>query len=946
MSFDLDDRGADELDAIARRGGVRFGTGMEPGFLSGTGAAAAEGLARGLVAKPALLLGDAATPVLRGPAQAVDKALGTSLDAWLLDQQRRNLTVLDELKPDPVTTGFAGQVVGGLFDLGSSALLYSPEGAAILEGYSRRQEMLGQGVDAGTATAVGTAAGVATLVGVKAPVTLGQAAIGQGAAAVARNVGYGAGVSVASGVAERGASRDILKASGYEQQAATLEPYDLTAMAAEATLGALFSGAAGAIEARSTVRAQAATDAALAITSADHAARGTAPGVPADAKSTAAHGTALSQAIDQVLRNDPVNVGDQLADTAFVRPQSPALAEAREEAQLHVADLLPVPRRGLEPAAGGAAFRPAANAPRGVRNNNPGNIEAGSANWQGQTGSDGRFATFETPELGIRALARNLLTYQERHGLDTVQAIIHRWAPPGENDTGAYVGAVARAVGVGPTDRLNLRDPQTLQNLAGAIIRHENGQNPYPDATVRAGVDLALGGRAGEVVTERGMRVPFRYRVAEADRLITSNDADLRPNPAYPAELQPRDRTRDASEVQIARIAGNLQPELLAESARASDGAPIIGTDGVVESGNGRMLALGRAYAGERGAEYRAWLEGNAERFGLDAEEMRGMQRPVLVRERIGDVDRAEFARQANESAVAALSPTEQARADAARIADLSGLVTAEDGTINQAQSAAFLRQFVQANVGPNELGAVLQADGRISLAGLQRVRQAVFAKAYGDPELVAMLTESTDANVRNVLAGLMRAAPAVARLQDLAAAGARRPVELGAGLARAAREFASLRAQGKTVAQALEQTALFDGMSPDMQALLRGIAEHANAPKRLAEMVGRLVDAVDALGDPRQRGLLDDTQPSNAIPEVAAARETGAAPIDTARAADPAVRAAADVAATMPDLRVVLEDGSELSAREVLARAERERQQAANDASAFDAAVNCFLRS
>lgn len=944
MSFDLDDRGADELDAIARRDGVPFGA-AEPGVFSGTGTAAVQGLARGMVAKPALLLGDALTPGLRSTAQGVDQTLGTSLDSWLADQQRKNVQALDDLRVDPTTTGFAGQVVGGLFDLGSSALLYSPEGAAILEGYGRRQELMSQGVDQGTATAVGAATGAATYVGVKAPVTLGQQAVGRGALAVGQNVAYGGAISVAGGVAERGASRDILKAAGYPQQAAMLEPYDRTAMAAEAALGALFSGGAAALQARTTVRAQASTDAALAVGTADHAARGTAPGMPADARSMAAHGNALSQAIDQVLRNEPVNVGDQLADTTFVRPGSAASADARAEAQLHVADLLPVPPAGAAPSVA-SGFRPPTGAPRGVRNNNPGNIEAGSANWQGQTGSDGRFATFDTPEQGIRALARNLLTYQERHGLDTVHGIVNRWAPPGENNTTSYVAAVARAVGVGPADRLNLRDPQTLQRLAGAIIRHENGQNPYPDAVLRAGVDMALGGRTGEVLTERGMRVPFRYRLAEADRLVTSNDADLRANPAYPAELQPRDRTRDASEAQVARIAGNLRPELLAESARASDGAPIVGPDGVVESGNGRMLALGRAYAGERGAAYRAWLEGNAERFGLDAEDVRTMQRPVLVRERTGQVDRAEFARQANESAVAAMSPTEQARADASRIADLSGLVTAEDGTINQAQSAGFLRQFVQANVGPNELGSVLQADGRISQAGLQRVRQAVFAKAYGDADLVAMLTESTDSNVRNVLAGLMRAAPAVARLQDLASAGARRPVELGAGLARAAREFASLRAQGQTVAQALEQTALFDGMAPDMQALLRGIAEHANAPKRLADMVGRLVDAVDALGDPRQRGLLDDGSTSNAIPDVGVRADAGTQAKPAEKLADPTVRAAAEVAALTPDLRVPMEDGTELSAREVLARAERAREQAANDSAAFDAAINCFLRS
>lgn len=937
MSFELDDRGADELDAQARREGVPFGSGQEAGFFSNMGAAAVQGLARGAVAKPALLLGDAVTPLLRSSAGAIDKTIGTSLELWLTGQQEKNVTALDQLRADPVTTGFAGQVVGGLFDLGSSAILYTPVGAAVLEGYGRRQEVIGQGVDPLTATGVGAVRGAATFVGIKAPVTLGQQAAGQGAAAIARNLAYGGGISVASGVAERGFSRDLLEAAGYPGQAAALEPYDKTAMAAELALGALFSGGAAALQARSTARAQAVTDAALSITTTDHAQRGVAPGIPTDARAAAAHSSALGTAIDQVLRNDRVSLGEAVTDTTFVRPVSAALAEAQAELQTHVADLLPV-----NPAPATRTFIAPATAARGVRNNNPGNIEAGTTQWQGQVGSDGRFATFDTPEAGIRALGRNLLAYQERHGLDTVHGIINRWAPAGENDTASYVRAVANAVGTGPAAKLNLRDPQTLQALAGAIIRHENGSQPYPDAVLRAGVELAIGGRTGEVVTERGLRVPFRYRLAEADRVVTSNDADLRPNPAYPAELQPRDRTRDASELQIARIASNLQPELLAESARASDGAPIVGPDGVVESGNGRMLALGRAYSGERGVQYRTWLEGNAERFGLETEDVRSMQRPVLVRERIGDVDRAEFARQANESAVATMSPAELARADAGRLSDLSGLVTGEDGTINQTQSAAFLRQFLQANVGPNELGSVLQADGRISQGGLQRVRQAVFAKAYGDADLVAMLTESTDSNVRNVLAGLLRAAPAVARLQDLASAGARAPVELGAAVARAAREFAAMRAQGRTVDQVLDQSALFDGLPPDIAALLRGVADNANAPRRLAEMVGRLVDAVDALGDPRQRGMFDEPAPGLDQIATVAATEPGAG----GAVADPSVRAAAEVAAVNPDMRVVLEDGTEISAREVLARGELERQQAANDSAAFDAAINCFLRN
>lgn len=131
---------------------------------------------------------------------------------------------------------------------------------------------------------------------------------------------------------------------------------------------------------------------------------------------------------------------------------------------------------------------------RGVRNNNPGNLEASSSNpWVGQTGSDGRFAKFETPEHGIRALGRNLISYQ-RQGIDTVSDIINRWAPPSDNnDTSAYIKAVCAQLGVTANQPLDASNPDTLQALCAAIIKHENGSQPYSADQLSTGVSAALG---------------------------------------------------------------------------------------------------------------------------------------------------------------------------------------------------------------------------------------------------------------------------------------------------------------------------------------------------------------------------------------------------------------------------------------------------------------------
>lgn len=162
---------------------------------------------------------------------------------------------------------------------------------------------------------------------------------------------------------------------------------------------------------------------------------------------------------------------------------------------------------GESPAPG----QPKADLPRGIRNNNPGNIQRTSTPWQGEVpGGDPRYSAFETPEAGIRALGKNLLAYQDQHDLNTVAGIVSRWAPATENDTGSYVKTVASALHVDANAPLNLRDPSILAGLTKAIIGVENGNQPYSDTQVSAGVDAALSGKALPAVTAAPARAAMR----------------------------------------------------------------------------------------------------------------------------------------------------------------------------------------------------------------------------------------------------------------------------------------------------------------------------------------------------------------------------------------------------------------------------------------------------
>lgn len=132
--------------------------------------------------------------------------------------------------------------------------------------------------------------------------------------------------------------------------------------------------------------------------------------------------------------------------------------------------------------------------PRGIRNNNPANIRWGE-NWDGldEKGreKDHAFCVFKEVKWGIRALAKILMTYKRKYGLDTIKGIICRFAPPNENDTRSYMQHIADALGVGIEDKINIMDTQTMFVFIKAIIRHENGQQPYTDEEIRGGMFMA-----------------------------------------------------------------------------------------------------------------------------------------------------------------------------------------------------------------------------------------------------------------------------------------------------------------------------------------------------------------------------------------------------------------------------------------------------------------------
>lgn len=126
------------------------------------------------------------------------------------------------------------------------------------------------------------------------------------------------------------------------------------------------------------------------------------------------------------------------------------------------------------------------DAPRGIRNNNPLNIERTADAWEGMAGDDGRFVVFSAPFYGLRAAARILKNYAIKYQINTISGIVSRWAPENENDTANYINFVSHKAGVSPDAPL---DDDSYPEVIAAMIHMENGENPYSMAEIKQGFE-------------------------------------------------------------------------------------------------------------------------------------------------------------------------------------------------------------------------------------------------------------------------------------------------------------------------------------------------------------------------------------------------------------------------------------------------------------------------
>jgi|GEM_PF-1954199 N12 class adenine-specific DNA methylase/ppGpp synthetase/RelA/SpoT-type nucleotidyltranferase len=407
---------------------------------------------------------------------------------------------------------------------------------------------------------------------------------------------------------------------------------------------------------------------------------------------------------------------------------------------------------------------------------------------------------------------------------------------------------------------------KTLHNLtAGAdtqpapTIPDAKGKGVIED-TWRAGNTVKASG------TDPNHKYEFRLKVVDLDEIQASHTTSLAPNPDYPAELQPRVRDRAASKVQVEKIARELNPEALLRDVGSLDRGPVIvGPDMMVESGNGRAIALKLAAQEypEKYAAYRDQLIAEAESHGITGNSIKNMIQPVLVRERITDVDRVKFAGESNQMAIMAMSPYEQAIQDSKQIKDntIADLTVGENQSIDQALLSAGNRPLVREfskTLTTNERAAIQDQAGKLNQTGLQRLKAALFSKTFpgeAGQRLTKAFFESLDPTVKNVENGLFASLPAMAKAEGLTRAGERHAdLSLSEDLSKAVDMLARLKQDGLDPEKYIQQGTMWEReLTPTQEDLMLHINSIGRSPKKIRELTTGYAERVESSPHPDQ---------------------------------------------------------------------------------------------
>lgn len=359
-------------------------------------------------------------------------------------------------------------------------------------------------------------------------------------------------------------------------------------------------------------------------------------------------------------------------------------------------------------------------------------------------------------------------------------------------------------------------------------------------------------------------RHEVKYSVVEADELTASIDK---------GENQFRNRNRQELKQQVDRISKNLEPELLKDSRKLEDGSPVLSKDGLIVSGNGRTQSIQKAYNDGNGDAYKNSVISDADSFGISPDIVSGMDKPVLIRTLVDDVDVESISLLSNEGGGAAISPLDQAKIDAKRIGTLDGFIPSESGDIDSQSASSLFSRLVDETPADKRDG-LKRTDGTMSLAAKNRIQNALIYMAYGDNKFLEDAIESDDVNVVNTRKALIAVSPKFAEIRDLINQGSVYDADISSDVIDAVGQFSKIKSNGESVTEFLNQEVLFDEVPERTKILIRKFEETTRSPKALREFLSNYADILKSYGNPNQESLVSQIAPTK--DEVLARAEQG----------------------------------------------------------------------
>lgn len=295
-------------------------------------------------------------------------------------------------------------------------------------------------------------------------------------------------------------------------------------------------------------------------------------------------------------------------------------------------------------------------------------------------------------------------------------------------------------------------------------------------------------GRVDYATAATGERIPIQYAVVEADTVSTSHDITGNKNPNY-------GRTDLVTAI----------------------------------AGNGRVTGIAAAYRKGTAAKYRQELAEDSAMHGVNPEVINGMRNPVLVRIMPNERVTGNIGDLSNTTGNNQLNAVEKAHTDANRV-NFEGMEFNEDGSPTQDSIVGFIR-----SMPAGERAELIDEHGRPNSQAIDRLNNAIFAKAYGNDDVIAMYAMAVDPEAKLVINTLSAVAPKMARLEGCG------ELDFRGVLIQAVNQIVEGKRKGLKMQDIVKQVDAFT--DPDISLFLDLFAQNPRSNKQVIEV---LSDAAD----------------------------------------------------------------------------------------------------